>query len=180
MENKKSMWSYAATAGLIFGLASVVLTIVFYIISPPDAENLKGGNSWIQSILSILMTMLVLIYATRNYRDEALGGYISYGKSLGFALAIALPAMFIIAAYTIIHSKFIDPGLMERVGELQADKMAEQGMSDEQIEQSMKVMHIMSNPFITALFVMLGTFFQVLICGLITSIFTKKEPAIAE
>ncbi|MFA6259957.1 MAG: DUF4199 domain-containing protein [Bacteroidia bacterium] len=177
MENKKSMWSYALTYGVILGLVSVVVNILFYFISPVDPAKLGSGSSWLQTIIGIAITIAVLIWGTRNYRDEALDGFISYGKSLGFALAIALPYIFIMAIYMFFYVKFLVPDLMQSAMDAQADKLAEQGLSDEEIQTSMKVMSAMGNPIVTTLMGMIGSFFTVLICGLISSIFTKKEAA---
>lgn len=177
MENKKSMWSYALTYGVILGLVSVVVSILFYFISPMDPEKMDGGSSWMQTVISLAITIAVLIWGTRNYRDEALDGFISYGKSLGFMLAIALPYIFIMAIYMYFYFAYLVPDLMQGVMDAQADKLAEKGMSDEDIQASMKVMSVMGNPVVTTLMSMLGSFFTVLICGLISSIFTKKEAA---
>lgn len=175
MENKKSMWSYALTYGVILGLVSVVVSILFYFISPMDPAKMDGGSNWVQTVISIALTIGVLIWGTRNYRDEALDGYISYGKSLGFALAIALPYMFIMAIYMYFYTAYLMPDMMKGIMDAQADKLAEKGMSDEDIQASMKVVSVMGNPIFTTLMGMISSFFTVLICGLISSIFTKKE-----
>jgi Protein of unknown function (DUF4199) len=176
MENAKSPWPYAIRFGIILGLISVVISIISYFIFPIDPETLKPKNSWIQTIIG-LITIVALIYiGTKAYRDEELEGNISYSKSVGFAFYMSLPYAIITAAYTFIFFKFIDPTMIENIAKMQYDKMAEKGMTDEQIQQSLGFMAYMNNPAVYALFSIFGCIIYSVIIGLITSIFTKKVP----
>lgn len=176
MENKKSLWPFAFTYGSAMGLLSVILSVIFYILLPIDPETMTPKWGWVQTVASLVVIGLFMIWTTVKYRNEELDGNISYGKSLGFAMALALPFAVITAIYTFVFFKFIEPDMMARIAEKQMEKMAEKGMSDEQIEQSMVWMNRFTSPLVSTLFGLVGAVFQIALIGLITSIFTKKVP----
>jgi len=176
MENAKSPWPYAIRFGIILGLISIVITLISYFIFPVDPETLKPKNGWIQTVVGLLANFTLIYIGTKAYRDEELEGNISYSKSVGFAFYMSLPYAILTAVYTFIFFKFIDPSMIENIAKLQYNKMAEQGMGNEQIQQSLGVMTYMNNPAMYALLSIFGCIIYSVIIGLITSIFTKKVP----
>ena len=180
MEEKKSIWPFAMTYGAAIGLVSVIVSILFYFISPPDLSSGSPKGGWIQSLISIAIMGLIIVWAIRKFRDEELEGNISYGRSLKITLAMSIPVMVITSIYTYTFFAFIEPDMISKITELQIEKMAEKGMSEEKIQESMGYMNKFNSPISYALFSLGGAFIQMLLIGLITSIFTRKEPVIAE
>lgn len=64
-------------------LALIVLGLVLYVtgLSQPGVK----GNNWntIQDVLGIIVSFAVPILAIKHHRDNDLGGYITFGRSLG-------------------------------------------------------------------------------------------------
>jgi len=176
MEEKKSVWPFAMTYGLALGMISVILSIVFYIVSPMDPEKGTGGG-WIQTVITLLLEGIFVYWAVSKFRDESNDGFISYGRSLGTTMAMAIPTAILTAIYVYIFFAFIDPDFLSKIAEVQANKMAERGLSDEQIEKQMAMMNKFSSPMMYSLLSPLGVGFQLLIIGLIISIFTRREQA---
>lgn len=178
MENKKSIWPFVFTYGTAMGLLSVILSIIFYLVTPMDPEKLDTGGNWIQTLVTMLILGVFIYWATVKYPQEEKEGYLSYGGSLKLAMAMSIPFAIISAIYIFVFFSYIEPDLMRKIAEQQANAMAEKGMSDEQIEKSMGMMSSFNSPIIYTIFGVFGSAFQVFLIALITSIFTRKEPVI--
>jgi hypothetical protein len=180
MENKKSIWPFVFTYGTAMGLVSIILSVVFYLLLPTDPETLQPKGGWIKTVVELLIYGFMLYWVTAKYRDEEMDGFITYGGSLKMALSLAIPFAILSAIYIFVFFTFIEPDMMSKIADLQAQKMAEKGLSDEKIQESMNITNKFNSPVIYSLFGILGAFFQLFIISLITSIFTRKEPAVAE
>jgi hypothetical protein len=181
MEEKKSVWPYALRYGTILGLCSVALSIIFYFLFPFDKETMEPKYGWLQWLLSMVLMGIVLFIATKAWRDEEPVQHLTYGQALKFALAVSVPVILISGIYTFIFFKFIEPEFITKIVEKQYQAMADKGMDEEQIEKSMGMMSFMNSPLFYTIFGGLGAFVQVLIAGLVTSIFTRSpEPAVPD
>ena len=70
-------------------------------------------KSWIM-VPSLIISLGVLYFLLRAYRDHYNNGYITYGKSVGAGVIINLYAGVIAAIYVYVLYAFIDPGLVEK------------------------------------------------------------------
>ena len=114
--------------------------------------------------------------AVKNYRDQDLGGFISYGKSLGTGTLIGLCGGVIAGFFTVILFTVIDPGLAQKIIEKAQQDMIEKGnLSEEQINMGISMTRKFMNPAFLFIFSILGTAFMAFIFSLLISIFTKKE-----
>jgi hypothetical protein len=172
----KSGWPIALKYGLMLAFSNIAFNLIFYIINPNSMDGKFTAMGVIQLLLTSVVGIWILIMGTKVRRDQDLEGNITYGKSLGFMMQTSIPAALIISFYTYIFFAFIAPEFFEKMLEMQANQMAEKGMSDEQIEQTMSMTKKFSNPLMMTIFGAFGVMFQLLIFSLIGSIFTKKEP----
>jgi len=174
MEPKSNpMYKSAMTTGLILGIALIVFSLIIYvmdIIKPPF---------WV-SIIQYLIIIGGIIYGTIKFRDEDLGGEITYSKALGFGVLICVFAAVISGIYTIILMKVIDPEYISKLMNVMEEELVSKGMPEEQIEASMKIMSKMQSPFFMAISTVLGFAFMGTIFSLVTSAFLKKEKSIFE
>lgn len=168
MENKRSQAKVAMNYGLLYGLAGIAITLLFYFLGT-DME------SKIPMLTGFAALILFIIIGVKSYRDEDLEGYISYGKSLGTGTLIALFGSIITAIFTVILFTYIAPELPEKIIENAQQKLAEKGMSDAQMEQGIKMTRMFMSPVWLFFFSILGTTFWGFVFSLIISIFTKKE-----
>lgn len=164
------MIKYAATYGLYIGLALVLLLTIDYVF------KLYGQNTFL-GLLNYVVIIGGIVYFTIMYRDKVLGGYISYGQSLAFGILLVIFASVVSSIFSFLLN-IIDPLYVEKQLEMMADKMMQMGLSEDQIEQSMKISRIMRNPIITLLVSVFGGALTGTIFSLVTSIFTKKQKSI--
>lgn len=174
MEEKKSIWPYILRYGSMMGLVHLIIVITTYLLNP-DITASGSLAGILQTIGDALNIIIFLVIGTNAYRNEAYGGYLGYGISLKFALGMSLPLVIIAGIYTFIFFKIIDPEFIGKVAEKQAEKLAERGMSDDEIERSMSALGKINSPGMFSLLTMMALFFETLIIGLITSIFTHKQ-----
>jgi hypothetical protein len=77
---------------------------------------------------------LGLYMGIKKYRDQELGGNITYGSALGYGTLLGLFAGILVAFITYIYLKFVDNGIIQFTIEEQQRAFYESGMEDEQIE----------------------------------------------
>jgi heme/copper-type cytochrome/quinol oxidase subunit 4 len=165
-EAEKPMWKHAITYGLYYAALSIVISVIAYMTGTITAQPLQ----WISTLIMIVAVVLIQLH----YR-KTLGGYISYGQSLGIAVLSLLMAAVPIAIYTWCLYTWIDPGLLEQIRLTTEEQLVGRGMSEEQISATMAF----SSKFQTPAILAFSQFFNLpltgVIIGLISSIFVKKQ-----
>lgn len=167
MEKKRSIWKETLNYGIIYGLITVVFSVLTYMFD----LTFKTWIIW----PSMLLGIIVLFFLLRSYRDHYNGGYITYGKSVGAGVIISIYAAIITAIYIYVLYAFIDPGLMDKSIAMAEAKMAEKGLPEEAIEKAMEMQAKMMKPWFTSLMGIVNSVFYGLILSLIVSLFVMKK-----
>ena len=167
MEKKRSSWKETLNYGIIYGLITVVFSVLTYMFD----LTFKTWIIW----PSMLLGIIVLFFLLRSYRDHYNGGYITYGKSVGAGVIISIYAAIIRAVYVYVLYAFIDPGLMDKSIAMAEAKMAEKGLPEEAIEKAMEMQAKMMKPWFTSLMGIVNSVFYGLILSLIVSLFVMKK-----
>ena len=172
MEPKSNtLFKSTMTSGLIVGIALVIFGLVLYIlgmIKPPV---------WL-GLIQYVIIIGGIIYGTKKYRDEDLGGEISYSKALGVGVLVCVFAAVIFGVYQFLLMTVIDPEYMNKMMSLIEEEYTKMGMSEEQIDAAMGMVRRMQNPVFTVVSSIIGLAFIGTIFSLITSAFLKKEKPI--
>jgi hypothetical protein len=167
-ENKKSsLLKSTMNYGVMLGLALVIYSLLLWMFDATFSQGL--------SYLSYVIIIGGIILATRAYRDQEQGGYISYGRALGVGTLTVLFASVITSLYTYLLFTVIDTGLVDRLMIIREEALYESGLSDDQIDMAMEMTKRFANPVFMAISGFIGTVFMGFIFSLITSIFLKKE-----
>ena len=168
---KRPQWKVAMNYGVMYGLASSIVYLIFYFAG---AAIDNSAPQWIGYL--ILITTIYL--GITNYRNNDMGGYISYSRSLGTGVLIGLFGGIVTAIFTVIMFTVIDPELSQKIIEKSQEEMIEKGnMSEEQMSIAMSWTQKFMHPGILFVFSILGSVFMAFIFSLIISVFTKKEPS---
>ncbi|MEN8120476.1 MAG: DUF4199 domain-containing protein [Bacteroidota bacterium] len=167
MENKQNVWKNALNWGLIVGVVLIIYSVLMYFLD----VNLEEWVKWI----AFIILLAGIVYSTIQYRDNVLGGSITYTQALGFGVVISLYAAVISAVYSYLEMTIIDPDLIGKMIAIEEEKMLSQGIPDNQIEQSMEIIKMIMKPgILTLIYIPVLTFIG-FVFSLITSIFLKKE-----
>ena len=172
METKpRSLFNNALIYGFITAIASIVFSILTYILDVPSKSPVM--------YFSFVILLAGLIYGTLQYRNINLGGNISFGQAFLSGFMIVLAASVITSIYSYIFLTFIDHAYLERIIQQTMDqsetKMSEKGLSQEQIDSALAITRKFMNPVIMSIMAVLSSAFFGAILSLIAAAFLKKE-----
>jgi hypothetical protein len=166
---KAPFWKPALIYGLILGLVSVFLSLVFYFIGMATAN----WTSWVRMFILIVL----LVYLMVQYRNVHLGGYASFGQIFLMVLVSAgIVSTIIGALYQYILFTYIDPGLVDQIKiaaeeRIMSNSRIPESMYDDIMERMDKRMEV---GYMVRMALILGPIVNAFL-GLIIAAFIKKE-----
>lgn len=167
MNEKPSYFAAAARYGLFVGLMLILFSIVTRALGAGYGSNVQ--------YISYILIIAGIVLATIFFRDKELEGYISYSGALGFGTLVTSFAGIIAAIYTYLLMTYIDPDIMNEMLLQTEEKLTEQGLTDEQIEQGMQMSKMFTNPALLSVISLFTYALMGFIFSLITAAFLKKE-----
>jgi hypothetical protein len=168
MEQNVSPWKANLTNGVIMGIIGIVYTLLMYFLD----LTLNKSMGYIFIALSIFL----LFYFIKLYRDNYMHGKITYGQSVGAGVIIYLYYAIVSAIFMYILYTVIDPGLTKKMLAMVEEQLTKSGRVP--AEQMDTVMAFQKKLMIPEIQVPLGVLFNMIfgtIISLIVSVFTKKE-----
>jgi len=170
---KTPFWKPALIYGAILGFVSVFLSLVFYFIG----LSTENWTNWV----TMLISLVLLVYLMLHYRREYLGGYASFGQIFLMVLVSAgIISTIINVVYMYLLYTVIDPGLLEQMRIMAEERI----MSNSRIPESMyddlmeRMAKTMTVSYMTKMQLILGPVVNAVI-GLIVAAFIKKEEDIS-
>ena len=167
MEQKRSIWKETLNYGIILGLVSVGFSVLTYMFD-------LTFRTWI-ILPSLLISLLVLYFLLRSYRDHYNNGYISFGKSVGAGVIINLYAAIITAIYIYVLYAFIDPGLSDKALAFAQEKMIAKGVPEAALDTATAMQAKMMKPWIQSISAIVNGVFFGLLISLVVSLFVMKK-----
>ena len=167
MEEKVSVWKSNLTNGLILRLIGIVYYLIMYFFDLTLNQ--------VQGYVFLVITIVVLFFLVKSYRDNYLHGQMTYGQAVGAGMVIFLYYSIISAVFIYILYAVIDPGLIDKQLAMAEEMMLKRGLPQEAMDTAMKVQQKMVKPGIIAPLSILQNMFYGLIISLIIGIFVKKQ-----
>jgi hypothetical protein len=162
-----TVWSKGAKGGVITGVVLVVYSLVSNMTESPA---LQSAGLWV-----LFFSLIIGIVLThRAFKDEN-AGFMSYGQGLGIGSVLGMIAGLISGIFNFIYLSFIDTGLIQRQMEQARIEMEDQGLPDEQIDQSMQFFEMIMTPGMMLIMGILGALFFAFVFSLVISAFTKNN-----
>jgi len=146
-----------------------MLSLVLWAIIP----DLQLRNKLGYIVLAIVGFMFYMY--TVKYRENVMGGEITYGESFKFQLSMTVIYSIISTIYAYLLFAVLDPGMIENIKEMAAEELYKQNMAEEQIEAAIEMQAMFMTPEFMTVSTVFATFFTGLLLALIVSFFTKKE-----
>jgi prepilin signal peptidase PulO-like enzyme (type II secretory pathway) len=168
-ENKSSFMKSSLYWGVILGVVLIIYSLLLYFVD----LSYEKWVSWISYVIFIGG----IIISTISYRNNELGGTITYGQALGFGTMVILFAAVISAIYSFIFMQFIDPGSIDKILQMAEEQMIERGIPEDQIEMGLEMQRKFMKPWLISLISVPGSVLFGFIFTLITSIFIQKKKA---
>ncbi len=162
--------SLAIKWGLILGVVSIVLFLAM-------AMSGVQGESW-ASWVGVLPTAIIIFMAHKEFKESG-DGFMSYGKGLGLGTLTVLVSSIISSIFTYVYIKFVDTTYFDVIREKQIEGMAEQGMSDAEIETALGFSEAFFIPeTVLIMGVIFGVFFGFIISLIVSAITKNSNPAL--
>lgn len=167
--------------GLIMAIPLFLVTYGAMQIAPTSASEVSMGTMLI-GILSFAAkaatAFLCMFFAAKEWRDNGLGGFISYGQGYVVSLFTGFAAAFILLAFSpLTVAKHVEQ--VQNIKETQMDKMDQMGASDDEVEIMDKVMDLVASPALYYIGNLFGNMFYTAIMALITAAVAQKAKPIA-
>ncbi len=170
MENteqpKKTSFAAASfTYGLLTAIGLILITFLTYLFNLTEV-------TWI-SYLSFIVLIAGIILGTIKFRDDDLGGFISYGRALGLGTLISTFAALISGIFIYIFYSFIAPDAFEQIRILAEQRMIEANpdITDQQLDFALR----MTTPLMGLISTLFSFTFIGFVFSLATSAFLKKK-----
>ncbi len=162
---KSSLTSSAFTYGLITAVGMILLTLVMYVFNLMTVQ-------WI-SYLAYAIILAGIIWGTLKFRDEESGGFISYGKALGFGTLLSLFAALISGIFVFVFYQYIAPDAMEQLKAVAAENVLEANpdITDQQLDMILRF----TSPLLISISSFFSTTFLGFVFSLVTSAFIKRN-----
>lgn len=166
--NKNLFWNKAMFWGFITALASMLATTIYY-----STDNFfSKSKSWVDiAIIAAGVVTCGIMY--RQSIDEK--DPFPYPKAFGLGMATTLFASLILAVFTFVLYKFIDPDLISQLMTNSEEALIASGFSDEMVEQQLEMSSKLMSPAFMSISTIFVVLFSGLIVSLITAIFLKKK-----
>jgi hypothetical protein len=150
---------------VIYTITSIVITYATELLDLDPNSPIK--------YLSYLPFIAFCFLAQKEYKDQ-LGGYITFGEGFNTGFKYSLFSGFMLAIFFYIYLAFLNPGALDKAVEQQQTAMAEQNMSQEQIDQAMEMTKKYGALF-GSIVAAIGSLISGCIVALITAAILKKE-----
>lgn len=124
---QKFNWKVLLVIGLTAGIIQALTGIVMYLAGVYFAV-------W-SMLISGLVLVLCIILGTRWYRNNTLGGTITYSQALMVGIVISVSTGLIYALYTVISVSFFYPNFLDDLIRAQIAVMQNRGLGAEQTEE---------------------------------------------
>ncbi|MBS1841289.1 MAG: DUF4199 domain-containing protein [Acidobacteria bacterium] len=164
---------------LIFGLISGAISSLMMIGTMPFADRI--GHSYVLGYASIVLSLLLVFFGVRSYRDNVGKGQITFAKAFQVGLAITvISCLFYVATWEVVYFNFM-PDFMDKYADGMIKKVQASGKSAAEIQvqveklNSMKVWY--KNPFYNMAMTFIEPFPVGLVITLISAaVLRKKSP----
>ena len=168
MEKKNpSILINALNWGLIIGLASIVYSVILYMLNLMFNQALGYAG--------VIIIIAGLAIAMKSYRDNVLGGVMSFGKAFGFGMLIIIVAALLGAIFSYLLYAVIDTGLSERMLEFTSDKMLKRGVPEAQLDIILERAAKFQKPLPIAITALISSILGGVVLSLIMAAIFKKE-----
>jgi len=152
-----------------YGPRGFVLALILFIIGFLVGKGLSLGTQEIIGYLSIFVSLSLVYFAIRHYRDEVNGGKVSLGRGLIVGLLISAFVSLGIAVADAVYTTVINPDFMTEYTAVTLEKMeAELSPAEFEVKKAevLQQMETFGSPFMLALIM----FVTVMIVGFIVSL----------
>jgi hypothetical protein len=172
MEQETTVAVSTKSAGIRFGLIGGLFSIVYFIVLRMANIDMQGPAGWVGWVVAA-----VLIFLAQKYYKDNGDGFLNYSQGIGIAFWYGLIGGAISSVFTFFYTQFIDNAYIDMIKDKQMEEMQSKGMSDQQVEQAMKIAGMFTTPLALGIMTFIfSIILSILIALIVTAITQKKRP----
>lgn len=166
---------------LTFGVISGVIASLMMVATVPFMDRVGFEHGYVLGYTTIILSLLLVFFGVRSYRDNVGKGRISFGKAFLVGLGITvISCLFYVATWEIIYFNFL-PDFMDKYGTHVIQKMQAAGATAAAIQHQKEEIEKLKVMYKNPLFNMAMTFIEPFPVGLVitllsAAILRKKAP----
>jgi hypothetical protein len=166
---------------LTFGLISGVISSALMLGTMPFMDKIGFDKGVVVGYTGIVLSFLLVFFGVRSYRDNVLGGTISFTKAFTVGILITLiSCVFYVATWEIIYFGNLMPDFFEKMTNHMVEQVRNSGASPSevaaQLEQTRRFLEWYKNPLINAAITFIEPFPVGLIVTLVSAAILRKKP----
>lgn len=169
--SKPSSSNITVKWAVIYLITSIVITYIIQLLNLDPNSPVK--------YLGYIPFIAFLLLAQKEYRDNKLDGFISFGDAFLTGFLYSVFGGIMLAIFIYIYLSILSPHVLEAAMESQRQAFVDKGMSSDQIDQSMEL-----GKKYGAIFGAVGTLFVIPIFGAIVALIgaaiLKKEKSVTD
>jgi hypothetical protein len=165
---------------LTFGLISGAISAVMLSATVPFADKIGFDKGEYLGYTVIVLSLLLVFFGIRSYRDNVGNGQISFGKAFTVGLGITvISCLCYVIAWEVLYFHFL-PGFMDKYSAYMVQKLQAEGASpaavQAQVDQIRKYKEMYDNPLLNAAMTFIEPFPVGLVLTLISAAVLRKKP----
>ena len=165
--------------GLISGGVMVILILIpFFIFRSMELKTVFKASEIIGYSVMIL-SLLFIFFGIRSYRDNELGGAISFGRAFMTGLFITFIASLIFAIFNVILYKYIAPNLINEMIDFHKQTLMESPMPKAEMDARLAEFDanraFYNNVYLQGFIMFSTVFFMGAVITLISSLILKRK-----
>ena len=158
---KKIVWT--------FGLISGAVMAVFMAATVPFIDD-HGTRGLLVGYAGMIAAFLLVYFGVRSYRDNVLGGTISFGRAFSAGILIAaIASLCYVATWEVVYYKFM-PDFYTKYGQSVVERARQSGKTEAEVQKVQADMDTMVKRVENPLFVTVATFAEPFPVGLIVAL----------
>ncbi len=165
--------------GILSGLIIAVLMVISGAIGGYSEENF--AMSMVLGYTTMIISLSIIFFGVRNYRDNYSGGSITFGRGFLIGLCIALIASVFYVTTWKIYSSIALPDFADKYAARVITDLKKSGASDSTVAIKTKEMaefkQMYANPFFEIAMTFIEIFPVGLLVSLICAFILKRKPA---
>ena len=137
-----------------FGLLSGALSAALMTVTTAFADQIGFGRSIIVGYTIIVASFLFVYFGIRSYRDNVLGGTISFAKAFQAGILITvISCVCYVGSWLVVYYNFI-PDFVDNYAAYMVEEKQKSGASqaeiDDTVKQGQDMKRMLANPFMNA------------------------------
>jgi hypothetical protein len=165
---------------LTFGLISGAISAFLLAATIPFADRIGFDKGEYFGYTIIVLSLLLVYFGIRSYRDNVANGHITFGKAFIIGLGITvISCLGYVAAWELIYFKFM-PDFMDKYGAYMVQKLQASGATSAAIRAQLleikKYQQLYDNPLTNAALTFIEPFPVGLVMTLISAAILRRKP----